>query len=189
MTDKEPIFVSEGNRDVELEKIIGSLLVAEYQMNKLNRMLTDRLDPYNPSAFSKEHSDFTFNRAGKSYRVSVRVDRADFKEKTSIDSKHMLPALGVVASLFLAALIAIIMGGTYSNAQLQSVLPEDSAALILERCTKSGMLDNPNPRMFAGSYAVCEKQIKQLQEFCKTRSAEVCMDERIDEYLRARKLV
>jgi hypothetical protein len=198
-SDDEPTIWKEQNRDVELEKIIGSLLVSANQENKLERTLTDRLDPYNPLAFSKAYSEQMFNHAGKSYRISVKAYRLGIKEqeekKTLSDKIQMLlPVFGITALFFLAAFLTISINDIYFNGQAQvaAFLANDkSVAQILEECGSLVILENPNPRLSIALYAACDKQIKQIQEFCQTDSASatICSDERIGKYLMARRLL
>ena len=188
----------EHNCDIELEEIIGSLLVSESQENKLQRTLTDRLDPHNPLAFSKANSDYVLHHAGRSYRVSVKVDLVDIKEqeekKTLADHVRMLlPPFGITALLFLTAFLTISINNIYFNGQAKveaSLANDESIAQILEKCESLVILKNPNPRLSIALYAVCDKQIKQVQEFCEAHSTmSICKDERIGEYLVARRLL
>lgn len=193
------VIWKEQERDLELEKIIGNLLMSESQENKLQRTLADRLDPYNPAAFSKEYSDYTFNHAGKSYRISVRVEKIDInekEEKKTLSEKVMtfLPTFGIMAIFFLTAFLTIFINDTYFNGsgQVAAFLANDeSIAQMLEKCGSLVILENPHPRLSIALYAACDKQIKQIQEFCKTNSASntVCSDERINKYLVARRLL
>jgi hypothetical protein len=198
--DDEPVLKNEEQkRDLELEKIIGSLLISENQENKLGRILAGRLDPYNPVAFSKEDSYYVFNHAGKSYRISVEAHRVDDikeqEEKKKILSERvqmLLPAFGLTALFFLAAFLTISINDIYFNGQAQVaafLANDESVAQILEKCGSLVALENPNPRLSIALYAACDKQIKQVQEFCQTDSSTICTDERISEYLMARRLL
>jgi hypothetical protein len=63
-------------REIELENIIGNLLIAEYQVQKLRSRLTEKIGEVR-SVLSKNKSSYTFKHGGKWYRVSVRVDEMD----------------------------------------------------------------------------------------------------------------
>lgn len=199
LSDDEPVSKNgEQNQDIELEEIIGRLLISENQENKLQRNLTDRLDSHNPLAFSKAYSDYVFNHAGKTYRISVKAHRLQIKEqdekRTLAEQVQMLlPAFGITVLFFLAAFLTISINDFYFNghAQVAAFLAnDDSVAQILEKCGNLVTLENPNPRLSIALYAACDKQIKQIQESCQTGSASatICTDERISEYLMARRL-
>ena len=194
--DDEPVWQNkELRRDLELEKIIGSLLVPENQENKLERIFADRIDPYNLVAFSKEYSEHVFKHEGKSYRISVKVDKVDIKkEKRTLfqQMQMLLPAFGITASLFLAAFLTISVNDVYFNgrAKVAAFLANDEyIAQILEKCGSLVNWENPHPRLSIALYAACDKQIKQIQEFCEIHYTNMCTDERIDKYLMARKLL
>ncbi|HXV45665.1 MAG TPA: hypothetical protein VD736_03230 [Nitrososphaera sp.] len=69
-------------REIELENIIGNLLIAEYQVQKLRSRLTEKIGEVH-SALSKNKSSYTFKHNSKWYRVSVRVDEMDTADKIS----------------------------------------------------------------------------------------------------------
>jgi hypothetical protein len=69
-------------REQELENIIGNLLIADYQVQRLRSRLAERLgEVHSPSP--KNKSAHTFKHNGKWYRVSVRVDEMDTADKIS----------------------------------------------------------------------------------------------------------
>ncbi|MGI0012699.1 MAG: hypothetical protein ACREBU_04535 [Nitrososphaera sp.] len=62
-----------GARDLELENIVGNLLIAEYQVDRLRSRLIERC---NGSAGSqKTSSGYTFKDKGKWYRISLKIDQ------------------------------------------------------------------------------------------------------------------
>jgi hypothetical protein len=69
-------------REQELENIIGNLLIADYQVQKLRSRLTEKISEAH-SASPKNKSAYTFKHGGKWYRVSVRVDEMDTAGKIS----------------------------------------------------------------------------------------------------------
>lgn len=68
-------------REQELENIIGNLLIADYQVQRLRSKLTEKIEVHSPSP--KNKSAYTFKHDGKWYRVSVRVDEMDTADKIS----------------------------------------------------------------------------------------------------------
>lgn len=197
--EDDPIWKNEEqNRDIELEEIIGSLLVSERQESKIQRTLTNRLDPQNPLAFSKANSEYVFYHAGRSYKVSVNVNRVDIKEHEEKKSpaelvRMLLPAFGITALFFLTVFLTISINDIYFNGQAEVAAAflanDESVEQILKECRNLVNLENPNPRLYIAFYTVCDKQIKQVQEFCESHSAmSICEDKRIDEYLVARRL-
>ncbi len=69
-------------REQELENIIGNLLIAEYQVQRLRSKLTEKIRDVH-SASPKNKSAYTFKHDGKWYRLSVSVDEMDTTEKVS----------------------------------------------------------------------------------------------------------
>lgn len=66
-------------REIELENIIGNLLIADYQVQRLRSRLAEKIDVH--SALLKNKSSYAFKHGGKWYRVSVRVDEMDTADK------------------------------------------------------------------------------------------------------------
>ena len=60
-------------RDFELENIVGNLLIAEYQVDKLRNRLVDKIS-YS-GAVIRDGSIFSFRHNNKWYRLSVRVEQ------------------------------------------------------------------------------------------------------------------
>jgi hypothetical protein len=56
----------EEQRDIELENIIGNLMIAQYQVDKLRSRLSERIGGYGSTSIFK-HND-------KWYKISMRVD-------------------------------------------------------------------------------------------------------------------
>jgi len=63
----------EEDRDMELENIIGNLMIAQYQVDKLRSRLSERVGGYG-SASNKKASAHIFKHSDKWYKVTVRVD-------------------------------------------------------------------------------------------------------------------
>jgi len=69
-------------REQDLENIIGNLLIADYQVQRLRSRLAEKIGEVH-SASPKNKSAYTFKHGGKWYRVSVRVDEMDTADKVS----------------------------------------------------------------------------------------------------------
>lgn len=65
------------DRDKDLENIIGNLLVAEYQVDKLRCRLADKISPSYSSMQAKNSSAYSFNVGSKWYRVSVKIEEQE----------------------------------------------------------------------------------------------------------------
>ena len=60
-------------RDLELENILGNLMIAQYQVDKLRSRLSERVGGYG-SASNKKASAHIFKHNEKWYKVTLRVD-------------------------------------------------------------------------------------------------------------------
>ncbi|MEW5841152.1 MAG: hypothetical protein AB1753_09140 [Thermoproteota archaeon] len=60
-------------RDIELENILGNLLIAEYQVDKLRSRLSERIKGYRGMK-GKSSSVYTFKNSDRLVRVRVEVD-------------------------------------------------------------------------------------------------------------------
>jgi hypothetical protein len=63
----------EEQRDIELENIIGNLMIAQYQVDKLRSRLSERIGGYG-STSNKKTSTNIFKHNDKWYKISMRVD-------------------------------------------------------------------------------------------------------------------
>jgi hypothetical protein len=63
----------EEQRDLELENIIGNLMIAQYQVDKLRSRLSERISGYG-SISNKKGSVNVFKHNGKWYKVSTKVE-------------------------------------------------------------------------------------------------------------------
>jgi hypothetical protein len=70
----------EGDRDRELENVVGNLMIAQYQVDKLRSKLEGKIRGYY-HPHNIESSAFTFKHNEKWYKVSIRVDEIDIDEK------------------------------------------------------------------------------------------------------------
>ena len=64
---------ADDDRDLELENIMGNLMIAQYQVDKLRSRLSERVGGYG-SASNKKSSAHIFKHNDKWYKVSIRVD-------------------------------------------------------------------------------------------------------------------
>ena len=69
----------EGDRDRELENLLGNLMIAQYQVQKIRSKLAGRIGGYY-RLHNIKTSAFTFKYNKKWYKVSIRVDERDTDE-------------------------------------------------------------------------------------------------------------
>jgi len=96
MQTRRPTEQQEEERDIELENIVGSLMIAEYQVDRLRTKLGERTrgsSGFGPSSgTNKKGSRHVFKHNDKWYKVSVKieeliVDRSqNTKEQGDVDS-------------------------------------------------------------------------------------------------------
>ncbi len=70
------------HRDTELENIVGNLLIAEYQVEKLRGRLMEKLTPAYSGTNAVNSSAYSFKVGGKWYKLSLRVE-----EETELNIK------------------------------------------------------------------------------------------------------
>ena len=63
----------EEERDLELENIVGNLMIAQYQVDKLRSRLSERTGGYG-SASNKKASVHMFRHNDKWYKVTTKVE-------------------------------------------------------------------------------------------------------------------
>lgn len=68
------------DRDLELENIIGNLMIAQYQVDKLRSRLSERVGGYG-SASNKKASAHIFKHNDKWYKVTLRVDEMAISQR------------------------------------------------------------------------------------------------------------
>jgi hypothetical protein len=73
----------EEERDLELENIVGNLMIAQYQVDKLRSRLSERTVGYG-SASNKKASVHVFKHNEKWYKVTTKV------EEVSLDSNNVV---------------------------------------------------------------------------------------------------
>ncbi|HUG95957.1 MAG TPA: hypothetical protein VMJ94_00310 [Nitrososphaera sp.] len=67
-------------RDLELENILGNLMIAQYQVDKLRSRLGERVGGYG-SASNKKASTHIFKHNDKWYKVTLRVDEMAISQR------------------------------------------------------------------------------------------------------------
>jgi hypothetical protein len=183
----------EEETDPELDDTIGQLGIAEYQVNKLRRILASRLDRSNPVAFSKSSSTYTFESEGRVYRIAIEVDASDIEERSitrAFVSALKSPAFIITSTLCLAIICMLAFISPYWGSSLVGPLSDKELdtldrqySLVLDRCATLMNDDRPNPRSVGALYSTCNKAIIQLQGFCEEYHIATCEDERIELYL------
>jgi hypothetical protein len=182
-------------RDPELDNTLSQLGIAEYQVNKLRRILASRLDRSNPVAFSKGSSTYAFESGSREYRITIEADTFDMGDRSTTTTRSFRnalksPAFIITCTLFSAVICVLALVslywtspvlGTFSDRELGIL--DRQYSLILDRCAALMNDDRPNPRSFGAQYSTCNKAIIQLQEFCKVHHISTCEDERIELYL------
>jgi hypothetical protein len=68
------------DRDMELENIVGNLMIAQYQVDKLRSRLSERVGGYG-SASNKKGSAHIFKHNDKWYKVVVKVDEMAMSQR------------------------------------------------------------------------------------------------------------
>ncbi|MDQ3909497.1 MAG: hypothetical protein M3232_03710 [Thermoproteota archaeon] len=179
-------------KEPEFDNMIARLGVAEYQVNKLRRILDSRLDRTNPVVLSKGSSTYAFKSGDRKYRITIEADTFDTGERSttrSIRNALRSPAFIITFTLFSAIICVVAFVSAYWSSPVFGTLSERQLgvldaqySLTLDRCAalmdgEDGRLNNP--RSFGAQYAVCIKAIMQLQEFCKLYHITACEDERI----------
>ena len=82
--DKEKQSEDEG-RDLELENLVGNLLVAEYQVDRLRTRLSDIINRYRPQIKNNKASSHVFKHSGKWYKLSLKIDETDIASVKDIE--------------------------------------------------------------------------------------------------------
>jgi len=68
---------AEEKRDLDLENIVGNLLIAEYQVDKLRTRLADLVYGYRPRMSNNKASTHVFKHNNKWYKLSLRIDETN----------------------------------------------------------------------------------------------------------------
>jgi hypothetical protein len=75
----------DNKRDLELENIVGNLLIAEYQVDRLRTRLSDIFNGYRPKMLKNNNtSTHIFKQNNKWYKLSLRIDETDISPTSDI---------------------------------------------------------------------------------------------------------
>jgi hypothetical protein len=69
--------LEEDTRDLELENIVGNLLIAEYQVDKLRSRITDYGYRAQMKSNQNKVSTQVFKHNNKWYKISLRIEETD----------------------------------------------------------------------------------------------------------------
>ncbi|HZA07687.1 MAG TPA: hypothetical protein VE619_08290 [Nitrososphaeraceae archaeon] len=83
MNNKSQAYNIKEERDLELENIVGNLMIAQYQVDKLRARLSERVGRYN-SVNNKKSSMHVFKHNDRWYKVTTKV------EEVSLDSNNVI---------------------------------------------------------------------------------------------------
>jgi hypothetical protein len=72
------------DRDLELENILGNLMIAQYQVDKLRSRLSERVGGYG-SAGNKKSSAHIFKHNDKWYKITLRVDEMAVSQRDMVE--------------------------------------------------------------------------------------------------------
>ena len=71
-------------RDIELENIIGNLMIAEYQVDKLRTRVTEKIAGRYPNEPEKRVSTHMFKHNGRWVKISVKVQEIEIDKARGI---------------------------------------------------------------------------------------------------------
>ena len=78
----------EEKRDLELENIVGNLLIAEFQVDRLRSRLAELVDGYRPQMMKNNASTHVFKHNNKWYKLSLRIDETDVTPTKRISEQN-----------------------------------------------------------------------------------------------------
>ena len=73
----------EEERDLELENIVGNLMIAQYQVDKLRSRLSERISGYGSISYKKV-SVHVFKHNEKWYKVSTKVEEVTLNNSNNV---------------------------------------------------------------------------------------------------------
>ena len=82
-TDEDQINYGD-KRDLELENLVGNLLIAEYQVDRLRTRLGDVVNRYRPQKKQNNASTHVFKHQDKWYKLSLRIEETDVTPAANI---------------------------------------------------------------------------------------------------------
>jgi len=66
-------------KDIELENLVGNLLIAQYQVERLKERVSQNLSIYDRNKISQN----LFKYKNNWYRITINVDQVDLDDKNS----------------------------------------------------------------------------------------------------------
>jgi hypothetical protein len=84
MQTKGPSEKQEEGRDIELENVVGNLMIAQYQVDRLRSRLSDRITGLG-SATNKKGSTHTFKHGHRWYKITLKLDELTINERQDIE--------------------------------------------------------------------------------------------------------
>ena len=70
-------------RDMELENIVGNMMIAQYQVDKLRSRLSERISGYGSISY-KKGSVHVFKHNEKWYKVSTKVEELSLNSNNNV---------------------------------------------------------------------------------------------------------
>ena len=80
---------AEEKRDLELENIVGNLLIAEYQVDRFRTRLSDVVNGYSPKMMKNNASTHVFKHNNKWYKLSLRIEETDVNSSKEIGKNQI----------------------------------------------------------------------------------------------------
>jgi hypothetical protein len=72
------MLTNEEKRDLELENLVGNLLIAQYQVERLKERLSDNLTGSYKRA---KRTETVFKHKGNWFKISINVNQVDLEEE------------------------------------------------------------------------------------------------------------
>jgi hypothetical protein len=79
---------AEEKRDLELENIVSNLLIAEYQVDRLQSRLAELVNGYRPQLKNNKASTQVFKHNNKWYKLSLKIDETDVTPTKGISEQN-----------------------------------------------------------------------------------------------------
>jgi hypothetical protein len=83
LNNKNQAYNIKEERDLELENIVGNLMIAQYQVDKLRSRLSERVGRYS-SVNNKNSSTHVFKHNDRWYKVITKVDEVSLESNNVI---------------------------------------------------------------------------------------------------------
>ena len=84
MQTKGPSEKQEEGRDIELENIVGNLMIAQYQVDRLRSRLSDRNHWTRLCNQQKEYTH-TFKHGNRWYKITLKLGELTINERQDIE--------------------------------------------------------------------------------------------------------